>query len=57
MPSNKDKPKKIQSEFVSKASEELEDAVAVTTRKLSAGEIEEDVEEVVDPPVRNRGPQ
>ena len=28
MPSNKDKPKKIQSEFVSKASEELEDAVA-----------------------------
>ena len=28
MPSNKDKPKKIQSEFVSKASEELEGAVA-----------------------------
>jgi hypothetical protein len=23
----------------------------------AAGEIEEDVEEVVDPPVRNRGPQ
>ncbi len=28
MPSNKDQPKKIDSEFVSKASEELEDAVA-----------------------------
>ena len=28
MPSNKDQPKKIASEFVSKASEELEDAVA-----------------------------
>jgi hypothetical protein len=61
MPSNKDKPKKIQSEFVSKASEELEDAVAgeleVEDPSVAAGEIEEDVEEVVDPPVRNRGPQ
>jgi len=83
MPSNKDKPKKIQSEFVSKASEELEDAVAgelevedpsveeaaAIIKELSiempvveeaAGEVEEDVEdveEVVDPPVRNRGPQ
>ena len=28
MPSNKDQPKKIASEFVSRASEELEDAVA-----------------------------
>ena len=28
MPSNKDKPKKIDSEFVSRASEELEEAVA-----------------------------
>ena len=28
MPSNKDQPKKIDSEFVSRASEELEDAVA-----------------------------
>jgi hypothetical protein len=83
MPSNKDEPKEIESEFVARASEELEDAVAeelevedpsveeaaaiiaelsieIPVVEEAAGDVEEDVEdveEVVDPPVRNRGPQ